>query len=204
LRRDADRSARENRSVGTHFEIALARSFRSGGRIRRDQKITFVGFRSETQTHALDYPKKTKVYGPWVIAGSAGIDASMKGDLAKGKVKGSVKIKGLSVEIAESMLDVKDANLDFPFDYDFGYRPSGKTRLAVGKESFFDSGLFRDRENLTIGSIASKHPRANVVRVPQRPQGHAFLQGQQSGDSGAESLDSRRNVIRKGHLFLPV
>lgn len=113
----------------------------------------------------LDYPKKTKVYGPWVIAGSAGIDASMKGDLAKGKVKGSVKIKGLSVENAESMLDVKDANLDFPFDYDFGYRPSGKTRLAVGKESFFDSGLFRDRENLTIGSIASKHPARDMSFV---------------------------------------
>jgi hypothetical protein len=114
---------------------------------------------------SLNYPKKTKVYGPWVIAGSAGIEASMKGDLLKGKVKGSVKVNNLSVENAESMLDVKGVNLDFPFDYDFGYRPSGKTRLAVEKESFFGNSLFKDKENLSIKSIASKHPARDLSFV---------------------------------------
>ncbi|HEY1405746.1 MAG TPA: hypothetical protein VF857_03970, partial [Spirochaetota bacterium] len=107
---------------------------------------------------SLSYPTMTPVYGPWNLSGAVGFKASMKGDLVKGKVKGAVTINDLSVKNKETMLDVEGVNLDFPFAYDFGYRPSGESRLAVDKKSLFESPLFKDKENLSIKSIASKHP----------------------------------------------
>jgi hypothetical protein len=107
---------------------------------------------------SVKYPKMTPVYGPWDLSGTVMIKASMKGDLATGKAKGSVKIDDLSVNNKMSMLDVAGLNLDFPFEYDFAFKPSGDSRLALDKGSLIDSSLFKEKQNFSIRSIAAKHP----------------------------------------------
>jgi hypothetical protein len=109
---------------------------------------------------ALDvkYPKTTQVVKGINISGAVKMRAGMKGDLAKGKVKGSFDISNLVVTIPDSMLLVDTLNLSFPFEYDFAYKPSGGSRIAMDKSSVFDSALFKEKENFTVKAIAAKHP----------------------------------------------
>lgn len=116
---------------------------------------------------ALEYPKKTNIYGPWNLNGSIVLDAGMKGDLAKGKAKGSLAIRHLSVSNPEpeSMLALEDVNMEFPFEYDFAFKPAAGSRIAVDKSSVIDSLLFKEKENFTIKSFAMKHPARNTQFV---------------------------------------
>jgi hypothetical protein len=109
---------------------------------------------------ALDvkYPKMTQVVKGVNLSGGVKMRAGMKGDLAKGKVKGTFDINNLNVNIPDSMLLVDSMNLAFPFEYDFAYKPTGGSRNTVDKSSVFDSALFKEKENFTIKAIAAKHP----------------------------------------------
>lgn len=111
---------------------------------------------------ALDYPRETNIWGPWKIKGGVSVSAAMRGDLAKGLAKGSVKINHFNVKNDESMLEVSDANLDFPFEYDFAYKPEGGSRIAVSKNTVIDSAIFRERDNLSIKTIYAKHPARDL------------------------------------------
>ena len=123
---------------------------------------------SDIKVHlALDYPKKTALYGPWNLNGGIFLDARMKGDLATGKAAGSLAIKHLTVTNAEpaSMLAVNDVNMAFPFEYDFAYKMTGESKIAVDKSSVIDSLLFREKDNFTIASFAMKHPARDMQFV---------------------------------------
>jgi len=109
----------------------------------------------------MNYPKATNVYGLWNIAGKIAVNASMKGDLSKGKARGSVAIKNLSIKNPETMLFVDTVNLDFPFEYDFAFKPEAGSRIAVDKSSIIDTNLFKEKENFTIKGISAKHPVRN-------------------------------------------
>jgi hypothetical protein len=111
---------------------------------------------------ALEYPSLTRLYGPLSLSGSVRILASMKGDLSKGFAKGSVKIANLSLKNSETLLSIEKVNLDFPYEYNFAYRPSVTSRLAVDKNTLFENQFFREKENFSIASISAKHPSREI------------------------------------------
>ncbi|MGL4370700.1 MAG: hypothetical protein ACRCUT_13665, partial [Spirochaetota bacterium] len=115
----------------------------------------------------LSYPQMTNVYGPWKMKGTVAVNAGMKGDLIHGKAKGSIKIDHFSVSNSEPdmMLDLADVNMNFPFEYDFAYKPPAGSRLGVDKSRIIDSVLFREKDNFTIRSFAMKHPARDTQFV---------------------------------------
>jgi hypothetical protein len=109
----------------------------------------------------VDYPKMKTVVGGMQLEGRVNISVRMKGDTSTGKAKGSFAIANMSLKNSESMLAVNALNLDFPFEYNFAYKPEGGSRIAVDKSSLIESSLFSEKQNLSIKSVAAKHPARN-------------------------------------------
>jgi AsmA family len=114
-----------------------------------------------TLSLTVDYPKMKTVAGGLQLEGRVNMSARMKGDTSTGKARGSFTVTNMSLKNTESMLAVNSLNLNFPFEYDFAYKPEGGSRIAVDKSSIIDSSLFSEKENLSIASIAAKHPARN-------------------------------------------
>lgn len=108
---------------------------------------------------SLNAPELNAVYGPWQLAGLFKLNASVKGDLKKGKAFGNIRIEKLFVKNDQGALrSINDLNLNFPFEYYFTPRYSGESRITVDKSSVIENENFREKENFTIKSVWIKHP----------------------------------------------
>jgi len=139
---------------------ALNLHVNAGGRV--DMKRAPISDSDLRLSVKMDYPEMKKAYGPWQMAGLMELKAHMKGDMETGIAGGSLKFDKFNVQNKEMKLAVQDLNMDFPFNYSFKLRKSGKSYISVRKSQLIDNDNFREKPNFSIKSIRSKHPARDI------------------------------------------
>ncbi|MCP4136256.1 MAG: hypothetical protein GY754_35125 [bacterium] len=117
-------------------------------------------------------PEKRTIKTPAGIAvlqGGIGLNTSMKGNLKNGKAKGAMIIDKLFVNFTrnkgkedEKRYELNNMNLNFPFEYRFDKKSTGKSLLAVEKSQIIESDRFKPKDNFTITSVVAPHPARKV------------------------------------------
>jgi hypothetical protein len=116
----------------------------------------------------LNNPVLRTVLPPWQIGGLIDLKAYVKGDLETGKAWGSFTIDKFNLinDSPGQMLEVRDVNLDFPFEMPFDYiiqkKYKGESLLTVNKDFIFNNENFMDKPNFTIKSVKAKHPKRDL------------------------------------------
>ncbi len=110
----------------------------------------------------MNSPEMRPVYDEWKMSGLIEIDGAIRGDLENGMASGKILVEDVNVSNARSMTDVAAVYLDFPFEYHFNPEYTGKSLLVVKKSDVINNSFFREKDNLRIKSIRSRHPARDI------------------------------------------
>ncbi len=113
----------------------------------------------------LNNPVMKTMYGPWQMAGLIDINTFFKGDINTGKARGAIKIVNLNVKNNPDKIEIKDFDLDFPFEAElksFFTKIPGESQIVITKNQVIDNKFFSEKPNFSIKSIKAKHPSRDI------------------------------------------
>ncbi len=103
-------------------------------------------------------PREKNVYGPWLYQGLVSMNASLKGNLSRGRSWGTLFIKGMNIKNRDSGLEVAEVACDYPFEVMFSPDMAAESLLVSGKEEIITNEFFKKKPNFFVGSVKAKHP----------------------------------------------